>query len=306
MQKEVKGSRRDPPRAYDRRSGEYRPISRAADSQDVDFAAAAQHRAEQRRKHRRHVLVVFYLFLFLLVLSAAAVLSLTVLFKISNVYVTGTSRYSQQQIIDASGIKTGNNLFLVKTGQASQKIKQELPYLGTVNVNRKFPAEIEISVKEESIWGAAKLEGKYVIIGENGTALEFVNGIPKDCTELKGLTIKKAQVGSSVEFSNADTDGLVKNVMSSLKKNGFSSITSVDFTQSAKILVLYDGRITINLGMPTDLDYKLNFAKNILKNNIKNTERGTLNMTVVSSTNKAYFDPQYGAVSSSSASSAKK
>lgn len=298
MQKEVRGSRRDPPRVYDRRSGEYRPAPRTADRPAVDFAEAARQRAEQRRKHRRHVLVFFYLVLFLLVLSAAAVLSLTVLFKISDVSVTGTSRYSQQQIIDASGIKKGDNLFLTKTGNASQKIRQQLPYLGTVNISRKFPAEIEINVKEESVWGAVKYNGKYVMVGENGTALELIDGIPQNCTELKGLAVKKAQAGSPIEFSDSNTDSIFKEIMSALKKSGLSAITAVDFSQPARILVLYDGRITINLGIPTDLDYKLDFAKNVLKNNIKSTEKGTLNMTVVSDTNKAYFDPQYGESSS--------
>ena len=47
------------------------------------------------------------------IIAAAITLSLTVLFKISTIEVTGTSRYSVEDIIKESGISEGNNLFLI-------------------------------------------------------------------------------------------------------------------------------------------------------------------------------------------------
>lgn len=297
--------KREPPRAYEREAGERRPAR--PDEAPVrrqaapDFTQAARQRARKRRRHRRHVLVFFYSFLFLAVLGAAVVLSLTVLFKITDVDVAGSSRYSQEQIVEASGIRTGDNLFRFRTGQAAETIRQKLPYLGTVRVSRKFPARVLISVQEEKIWGAVKTGGRYVILGESGRALESAPSPPKNCTELRGLSVKEAKVGSAVKFADTDQLELCKSIMGAIQKSGVSKVTAVDFSQKARIRFVYDGRVTVDLGVPTDLDYKLAFAKSLLKNNIKPTEKGTLNLSVASSTNRAYFDPDYGAGSSQAA-----
>ncbi len=291
----------EPPRQDNRSAGAYRPVPRR-DAQPADLAAAAQRRAERRRKHRRHVLAVFYLSMFVLVCSAAVVLSLTVLFKISQVEVTGSSRYSAQQILQASGVKTGDNLFLLRTGQASAKIKSKLPYLGTVNVSRRLPSAVSIHVEEDSVSGAIESGGKYIIAGGQGRVLEIASKPPSGCTLLKGLAVKTAEPGKAVVYRDANTAGVFQNVMEALGKSGIGKITSVDFSQSYRILVLYDGRISINLGMPSDLDYKLNFAKVLLAEKIKSSERGTLDMSVVPDTDKAYFDPDYGSSSSAASS----
>lgn len=297
MSNGYRNSGREPLREYDRASGEYRPVSRPS-RPGAALAASAQKRAEIRKRRRRHMLAFFYLFLFLFVLTSAVVLSLTVLFKISRVQVTGSSRYSAQQIIQASGIKTGDNLFLTKTGQASAKIKAQLPYLETAAVTRQLPSVISIRVEEDSVYGAVEYGKKYIVAGENGRALEITDKLPAGCTLLKGLPVRTAEAGKTIVYQNQNISGVFGPVMSALQKSGLGKITSVDFSQSYRILVLYDNRVTIDLGMPSDLDYKLDFAKNILTNKIKNTEKGTLNMSVVSDTDKAYFDPDYGSASS--------
>lgn len=292
---------REPLREYDRSSGEYRPVSRPG-GPGADFAAAAQKRANRRKRHRRRVLAFFYLFLFVLVCSTAVVLSLTVLFKISDIRVTGTSRYSAQQIVQASGVKTGDNLFLTRTGQVSAKIKASLPYLETVTVTRRLPAALSINVEEDGVSGAIQSGKRYVIAGEHGRVLEITDKLPPDCTLLKGLDIQTAEVGKAIVYKNSNMSNVFKTVMDALQKSGLQKITSVDFSQSYRTLVLYDGRITIDLGMPSDLDYKLDFAKSILTGKLKSTDKGTLNMSVVSDTDKAYFDPDYGSSSSSASS----
>ncbi len=144
-------------------------------------------------KHRRHVLTVFYLFLFFAVLGTAAVLSLTVLFRIDGVSVTGTSRYSEQQIVEASGIQNGDNLILIKTSEDSQAIRRKLPYLGSVEIHRRFPSQVQIEVQAATVFGAAAYGTGYVMIGGdgiadgNGIVLEAVSVPPKDCAIFHGL-----------------------------------------------------------------------------------------------------------------------
>lgn len=291
MQKGERGYRREPPRSRG---------TRPSPAREAEIAAAAQQRAALRKKRHRRKLVAFYFTLVFVIVAAAVVLSLTVLFKITDVTVTGTSRYSEQQIVQASGIKAGDNLFLIHKTEAVEKIRRALPYLGTIQISRKLPTQVVISVGEEAVWGAAAYGSGYVIIGENGSALENTRTQPKDCTLLKGLNIKSAKPGSPLELNDAKRAEILKSVMAAVKASSLK-ITAADFSQPAKIVLTYDNRVAINLGMPTGLDYKLRFAKKLLQENIKGTEKGTLNMSVVSETNKAYFDPDYGISSSAAA-----
>lgn len=291
---------RKPPQPFGHGNSGYRPAPQGPPPRrtGTNSTEVARRRAQKRRRHRRHILIFFYTSLFLVALSAAAILSFTVLFKVTSVSVEGTSRYQQQKIINASGIKTGDNLFRVNTNDASQKICKKLPYLETATVSRKFPASIVITVKETSVWGAVKNGSKYLLLGGNGKILENVSAPPKGCTELLGLSVKKTEVGLPIGFANQNQASLYETVLGALQKSSIDKITSIDFSQVSRILIIYDGRITINLGDPDDLDFKLKFARELLKSNIKSTEKGTLDMSVVSATNKAYFDADYSTASS--------
>lgn len=287
-----KDGRANGPRApggeYGRR-GDVRPVPRPA-----ELSAQAEERALKRKKHRKHTLAVFYLFLFLAVLGTAAALSLTVLFRVTEITVDGTSRYSGQQIVSASGIKTGDNLFLIRTREDGQAIRRTLPYVGSAKVTREFPATVRITVQPAGVLGAAACGGGYVILGSDGTALETAAAPPAGCTLFEGLKIRKARPGSAAEFSDAGQESVFRSVMEAVGASGLGKVTSADFSTPTRVRFVYDGRVTVDLGTPTDLDYKLKFAKTLLANNIKGTEKGTLDMSAAPDNDRAYFDPDYG------------
>jgi cell division protein FtsQ len=266
-----------------------------------DFSEQARERALRRRKHRKRVLIAFYLILFFIVLSAAAVLSVTVLFNITDINVTGKSRYTQEQIVKASGIKIGDNLVLTKTKEDEQKVRSALPYLGSVKISKHFPTGISINVEEAKVMGAAAYGTGYVVVGSDETVLETDSAAPKGCMTIKGLNIKKAQAGSKMQLADSMQESAFQSTLEAINESGISKITSADFSQVSRILLVYDGRITINLGTAADLTYKLKFAKELLNTQIQATEKGTLNMSAAGDTDRAYFDPNTAAVSSAAA-----
>lgn len=252
-------------------------------------------RAENRRRRRRRALLIFYLFLFFAVVSSAVVVSLTVLFKIDAIQVSGTSRYSQEQIVSACGIKKGENLFLAKTRQAEKQIQARLPYIGSVKVRRKFPARISIQVAEAQVYGAVESSGKYAVLGENFRILEMADKPPQSCMLIRGITLKKPKAGATAEFEDKSLQSSLMDVENALKNGGMKKITGMDFSSASKILLTYDGRVTINLGMPSNLDYKISFAKKLFdEGKIKSTEKGTLNLSTAGDNDTAYFDPASG------------
>lgn len=291
MQREQRYGGREPPRVYDKMSGEYRPVPAGSVR---DFRQNAAVRSQRRKKRRRRALVLFYIFVFVSIISAAAVLSLTVLFKIDAVRVTGTSRYSQNEIVAASGISKGENLFLVQTGSAADRIRKKLPYIGSVKISRKLPAAIEINVSEDVICGAIPYGKKYAVVGSGEKVLEIADKLPEGCTLIKGLELKSAQTGETIKPKDSSRAGIFKDLTKVLQNHKMTDISQMDFTSEYQIQIVYEDRITINLGLPSDFDYKIRYAQKLFETGqIKKTEQGLLNLSVATDNDTAYFDPNY-------------
>jgi cell division protein FtsQ len=285
------------PRIYDKASGEYRPVSRA-DSLGANGHGSRhstpQLRAESRKRRRRRALLFFYLFTFVTVITAAVAVSLTVLFKIDSIQVNGTSRYSAEEIINTGGIERGENLFLARTKDAGLKIQQKLPYIRTAKVTRGLPARITISVTEEQVSGALEYNKKYVIVSSSDKVLELADKMPADCPEIKGLKLSKAEVGKNIVYADTSQKTMFQSLTAAISSSKLEKVTKIDVSNSYKIQIVYDNRVTMNLGLPSDFDYKLRFAKSILDaGKIKENEKGNLNLSVAMEDNNAFFDPDY-------------
>lgn len=302
MKQEQNKRRREPPRVYDRRSGEYRPASLSGTDREAEIAAHAKKRAELRNRRRRRTKVFFYLILFLAVSAAAVAMSLLVLFKINAVEVSGSSRYSRQEIVSASGIRIGENLFLAKTKEAGGKIAAALPYIGEVSVKRSFPSKILIRVGEAKAAGALAYGKKYAVVGTGGRVLELADKPPKGCPTVKGIVLTSAKAGQPPVYKDAAQKSTYEELTKVLAAEKLDKITSMDFSVSYRVTVLYDGRIVMNFGVPSDLDYKIRFAKSILDSGkIGAQEKGTLDLSIAPDLDEAFFNPDYSQTSSSSA-----
>ena len=88
---------------------------------------------ERRRRRRRNLIL-------------AVVLSLTVFFKISSFEVAGDEVYSAEQIIEASGLKNGENLFGFEKEDVSAQVEQTLPYVGNIEIKRSMTGKITFTV----------------------------------------------------------------------------------------------------------------------------------------------------------------
>ena len=81
-------------------------------------------------------------------ICGAIVAALSLFFKADQIFVTGASRYSQQQVLQASGIRQGGNLFLLNKHQAAAAITDQLPYVESVRIRRQLPNALRIEITE--------------------------------------------------------------------------------------------------------------------------------------------------------------
>ena len=82
----------------------------------------AARKDRNRRRRRRGRFGFLYKLLSFLIIFAAILAGCVAFFRVNQVAVTGNSRYSDQEVIAASGVELGDNLFLVNRPQTAQRI----------------------------------------------------------------------------------------------------------------------------------------------------------------------------------------
>ena len=115
---------------------------------------------------------VLYKLLTLVVVCAAAVLALTLFFKVESVEVTGNSRYSAQEIQDACGVQLGDNLYLLSKPDMVQRLHQQLPYIDEVRITRRLPNTLCVQVTEFTTVYAVEQEGTVWLLTSGGKIVE--------------------------------------------------------------------------------------------------------------------------------------
>ena len=108
--------------------------------------ASARHNRKRRRNRGR--LGLLFKLLCLAALAAAVVFGATVFFQVETIAVSGNNRYTQEEIITASGVQIGDNLFRMNKGEIAQRIRESLPYVGAATVQRRLPSTLIIQVEE--------------------------------------------------------------------------------------------------------------------------------------------------------------
>lgn len=229
------------------------------------------------------------------VIIVAMILCLTVFFKIDNIEVIGASRYSADQIIEASNLESGkHNLFTLNEGKVEEAIVTSLPYVNTVSISRHLPGTITMEVSDVTVVGAVQTSGGYVIIGTNGKMLELLEKKPDNCPLLIGATLTKTELGEQIEYENEQQKEALDAFAKALQDGEIDKITGIDITDLYSIKATYDNRIMLEFGMPTDMEFKIRFIKATLDSGkIGKSEKGTLDASLAVDKNRVYFDPDY-------------
>lgn len=143
---------------------------------------------------------VLYKLLTLVVVCAAAVLALTLFFKVESVEVTGNSRYSAQEIQDACGVQLGDNLYLLSKPDMVQRLHQRLPYIDEVRITRSLPNTLRVQVTEFTTVYAVEQEGTVWLLTSGGKIVETA-AERGDTPLIDGCELLAPSLGGDVSFA---------------------------------------------------------------------------------------------------------
>ena len=226
---------------------------------------------------------LFAPFSFLLI-CAALVFGMSVFFRVNNIVVEGNALYTPQEIIEASGVEQGDNLFFINRGAATNRIYSRLPYVETAVITRSLPNRLTIRVTESSAIAWITAEDGDWIIDRTGKLLSRVEETEqrRGLVKIIGLTPVEPEIGEIIAPEEADSPKVtyLTAILRLIGDFGMrENITYLDMTNVANPTFDYLGRFTVKLGSNENVEYKFQVLLSTVAA-LKDGDRGTLDLSI--------------------------
>ncbi len=244
-----------------------------------------------RRKRKRVLRVIKYLTLLAIIIGGIVYTLLSPIFNIKNIEVYGNSKISSDTIISLSGLSINQNIFSFWTSDIKDAIKQNA-YIDKVQISRKIPDKIEISVQERVATYMLTLGNAYVYINNQGYILEITSkklAVPV----IIGYNTPAEEIVEGNRLNETDLEKLndvlkIMEAASSGDNKLAELITQIDISDKNNyILDISSEKKKIYLGDVSDLSTKILWINKILKDEEKN--EGTIYLNVNLNVEEPYF-----------------
>lgn len=255
--------------------------------------------------------------------AVTTVIAMNLFFNIAEINVAGLTRYKADEIIAATNISVGENIFAVDTEGIETQLYEKYPYFASVSVRRLIPDKIEIVVTE----GRPQLAfinsaDSYTVVGDHNRVIEQGKGPYLDIsTKVVGLGLGHLPVGYSItdqslraleaqaereqsaekrheleqQYLRAKTEldmlSFAKRLQQELKRAEISEVTYIDIESNMTFKFFYDHRILVDFGTELDIAYRLKFLKQVTER-LGERFRGTVDMSVFSMNSRVYAREQ--------------
>jgi cell division septal protein FtsQ len=234
---------------------------------------------KRRRRKRNYSLVILTGLIVVFVIFA--VLSCTVLFRITEIEVIGSSVYDFDTIAEATGIMPGEALLTLKTRAVSKMLTDSFIYIDGADIHKRFPNTLTVEITP-SVPAASVQQGDgYIYLSTGGKVLEL-NPLPKaDTLIFTGVSFTETVTPGGV-LGETDADRQTVRTVLEIANGDLGGLSPktdyIDITDRGNIKIMYDNRIELNIGGLSDIAYKLKFLKEIIDTKIGPNTSGRLMM----------------------------
>ena len=232
-----------------------------------------------KRTRRRKKNIKLYVFVIIvLALGLGVLLSVTLLFNIDKINITGDKvDYSEENIIKASGVEIGDNLVRLDAKEVREKILASMIFVEDAKIDKKYPDTLEISLVKCFESACLECEDGFLIISRKGKFLEKTDKAKKGLLIIKGFEPKEFKPGDFIESTDEQKTEIYHEIMDGIEKYKDTPVTSVDMTDKYSIIINYDNRIDFKMGNSNEIAYKMNLANTVL-HDLDKDKTGTMIM----------------------------
>lgn len=259
----------------------------------------ATRRSQRKRTRKGGGIHSVLRLLYVLAAISAVFIAAVIFFRVEHVSISGNTVYESENILSATGIESGDNLFMLNKKAVARKLLTALPYLDEITITTALPDRVEISVTECIPLAYLEQDGVYYVLDVKGKVLAREEEVP-ELAPLSGVTALSPAVGYKLSVAEEERGSYTSllRLLASIERRGFiGDVTSLDISSASDIVIGYDGRILIRFPYKTDFDPYTGFAQIILERETLRYDRGTLDMTKYSvdtekQNNTVYFQTE--------------
>ena len=196
-----------------------------------------------------------------LLVGVAIIFGMGVFFRVQEIEVNGSVSYTDEEIIEASGIDIGDNLFFVNRFSASSRIFSKLPFVEEASIDRVLPNKLVITVDESFALAYVNWEGQNWMMTGNCKLLGSGSG--SDLTGLihvMNVTPVSPKAGSIMEVDPNDSLKLsyLQTLLRLMQQMDMTAdVKNLDMGNPANPSFRYLDRFTVKMGANENTEYKL-------------------------------------------------
>ena len=231
---------------------------------------------EQQRRGRRIFRALGRAVLTVIVLAAAAA-AMTVFFKVKTVSVEGAMKYSADELIAGMDVQKGDNLYLWNKNRVITDLMHDFPYLESVQLRRRLPDALVLTVTECSAAVAVKNEdGTFTYISAAGKVLEQStsdSGLPV----VIGATLDAVTTGGFLQTATEVHTDAVLEILENLDAAGLlDRLRFINVQDLTDIRIGLGTQFDLRIGTLDDLAYRLRFAQTVIDERLSPSDVGRL------------------------------
>ena len=275
-------------------------------------------RSRTRRKNRGRFGPLLKL-LCVIAVGVALTVGATVFFRVETISVSGNRRYTEEDIIAASGIELGDNLYALNKVRIGRNIRTLLPYIGELSITRSLPSTIVIRVVEweavaqlavpdpaqaaavqEELAGGDQSAEPAVLAQEPwliSVKSKLLEPAPADSRAIpvSGLTPIAPEAGSMLEVPESETTRLsaLLALFEALEQAEFFQQVTEIRLENTQLIVRYLDRFDVRMALDADFSYNLRLMQAV-REAMEAREgpeiRGSIDLT--QKNNDAVFSPE--------------
>lgn len=228
---------------------------------DLNKTKVERKNSRKRIRRRNRMMSVYVFVVVVLVATFGVTMSMTFLFNIDKIVLSGESEnYTDMEIVEASGIRVGDNLIRLDTKKAEQRILDELLYVETADVKKDFPSILRINVTRCIPAFNVKYESGVLLVSRKGKILSDNEYIVDNIPIIYGFEPVDTEPGKQICSKNENKEEAFKQITNRFDHDDGSGISSIDLTDEYKIDVTYRNGVVFKMGNWNDVEYKLDLA----------------------------------------------
>jgi|GEM_PF-1082561 len=262
-------------------------LHRAAAPDPAGARAARKAKAGRRRHNARSLLFV----LLLTGVFAVGVLAMVykLIYVVSDITVEGASRYSEEEILSASGLAAGDNLYSFSSRRLASRVMLRCPYVADVGVERRAPSSVTLRVEEEAAVYYAEIYGEVRALSAGMRVLERTTAEEARARGLIRLClphIREAVAGRAIVFADERSARTIREVLGTLNASALRQrLSAVDCRNLYEVKMVSEGRFLLSFGGTDNMELKMKLACAVLEDEIFRTGiRASVDLTQIRST----------------------